>query len=36
MFHEHVNTGDRDAVLFSHSDTPTMRALGLWREESRV
>jgi gentisate 1,2-dioxygenase len=35
MFHEHVNTGDRDAVLFSHTDAPIMRALGLWREEAR-
>jgi gentisate 1,2-dioxygenase len=36
MFHEHVNTGDRDAVLFSHTDAPLMRALGVWREETRV
>jgi gentisate 1,2-dioxygenase len=36
MFHEHVNTGRRDAVLFSHTDAPIMRALGLWREESRA
>lgn len=35
MFHEHVNTGGRDAVLFSHTDAPTMRALGVWRAESR-
>ena len=34
-FHEHVNTGGRDAVLFSHTDVPVMRALGVWREESR-
>lgn len=34
-FHEHVNTGERPAVLFSFSDAPVMKALGLYREESR-
>lgn len=36
MFHEHVNAGPRGAVLFSHTDAPAMRALGLWREEARA
>jgi gentisate 1,2-dioxygenase len=27
--------GSRDAVLFSHTDAPIMRALGVWRDESR-
>jgi gentisate 1,2-dioxygenase len=33
---EHANTGDRPAFLFSFSDAPVMRALGLYREESRA
>lgn len=33
MFHEHVNTADRPAILFSHTDAPMMHTLGLWREE---
>lgn len=33
--HEHVNTGDRPAVLFSFTDAPVMKALDLWREEAR-
>lgn len=30
--HEHLNTGDGDAVLFSMSDEPALRALGYYRE----
>jgi hypothetical protein len=33
-FHEHVNTGDRPAILFSHTDMPVMRSLDLYREEA--
>ena len=33
-FHEHVNSGDRPAFLFSFSDTPVMKALSLYREET--
>lgn len=33
-FHEHVNTDDRPAILFRHTDVPVMRALGLYREEA--
>lgn len=33
-FHEHVNTGDRPAVLFRHTDVPVMRSLGIYREEA--
>lgn len=33
-FHEHVNTGDRPALLFSFSDAPVMKALGLYREQA--
>jgi gentisate 1,2-dioxygenase len=32
-FQQHVNSGDRPAFLFSFSDAPVMRALGLYREE---
>ncbi len=32
-FHEHANTGDRPAFLFSFSDAPVMKALGWYREE---
>jgi gentisate 1,2-dioxygenase len=28
-FREHVNTGDRPALLFSFSDAPVMKALSL-------
>jgi gentisate 1,2-dioxygenase len=35
-FHEHVNTGDRPAFLFSFSDAPVMKALSLYREETRA
>jgi len=34
-FREHVNTGDRPAFLFSFSDAPVMKALSLYREETR-
>ena len=34
-FHEHVNSGDRPAFLFSFSDTPVMKALSLYRHEIR-
>jgi hypothetical protein len=34
-FCEHVNSGDRSAYLFSFSDVPVMRALSLYREETR-
>jgi gentisate 1,2-dioxygenase len=34
-FCEHVSTGDRPAFLFSFSDTPVMKALSLYREETR-
>jgi gentisate 1,2-dioxygenase len=33
-FHEHVNTGDQPAILFSHTDVPVMQSLGLYREEA--
>jgi gentisate 1,2-dioxygenase len=33
-FHEHVNSGDRPAFLFSFTDAPVMKALSLYREES--
>jgi gentisate 1,2-dioxygenase len=32
-FHEHVNSGDRPAFLFSFTDAPIMKALGWYREE---
>jgi len=35
-FQEHVNSGDRPAFLFSFSDAPVMRALSLYREETRT
>ena len=35
-FHEHVNTGNRPALLFSFTDAPVMKALALYREEARV
>ncbi|MGA8551881.1 MAG: cupin domain-containing protein [Stellaceae bacterium] len=34
-FCEHVNTADRPAFLFSFSDAPVMRALSLYRDETR-
>ena len=33
--HEHINDSDEDAYLFSYSDAPVMRALGLYREQVR-
>ena len=36
IFHEHVNSGDRPAFLFSFSDAPVMKALSLYREETRA
>ena len=35
-FHEHVNTGDRPAFLFSFTDAPVMKALDLYREDDKV
>lgn len=35
-FHEHVNTGDQPALLFSFSDAPVMKALDLYREEAKA
>jgi gentisate 1,2-dioxygenase len=32
--HEHVNTGQRPALLFSFTDAPVMKALDLYREEA--
>ena len=34
-FCEHVNSGDRPAFLFSFSDAPVMKALSLYREQTR-
>jgi len=34
-FYEHVNSGDRPAFLFSFNDAPVMKALSLYREETR-
>jgi gentisate 1,2-dioxygenase len=34
-FCEHINSGDRPAFLFSFSDAPVMRALSLYREQTR-
>jgi gentisate 1,2-dioxygenase len=34
-FHEHVNTGNRPALLFSFTDAPVMKALDLYREEAQ-
>jgi gentisate 1,2-dioxygenase len=33
-WHEHANTGDEEAILFSISDLPAMEALDLYREEA--
>ena len=35
-FQEHVNSGDRPAFLFSFCDAPVMKALSLYREETRA
>jgi gentisate 1,2-dioxygenase len=32
--HEHLNTSDEDALVFSFSDSPVMRSLGLYREQA--
>jgi gentisate 1,2-dioxygenase len=32
--HEHANTGERDAILFSINDQPVIRSLGFYREEA--
>jgi gentisate 1,2-dioxygenase len=32
-WHEHVNEGKGEAILFSIQDTPVIKALGLYREE---
>jgi gentisate 1,2-dioxygenase len=32
--HEHANTGDEDAILFSIQDTPMLSGMGLLREEA--
>jgi len=34
-FCEHVNSGDRPALLFSFSDAPVMKALSLYRDQIR-
>ena len=33
-YHEHVNTGDRNAFLFSFTDSYVMKAIDLYREEA--
>lgn len=33
-WHEHANTGEGEAILFSMNDAPVLRALGLYREEA--
>jgi gentisate 1,2-dioxygenase len=35
QWHEHANTGREDALLYSVTDEPVMRKLGLYREEGR-
>jgi gentisate 1,2-dioxygenase len=35
-WHSHHNTGDGDAFLYSVTDEPTMRKLGLFRAETRL
>ena len=34
-FCEHVNSGARPAFLFSFSDAPVMKALSLYRDQTR-
>jgi gentisate 1,2-dioxygenase len=34
-FYEHVNSGDCPAFLFSFSDAPVMKALSLYRDQTR-
>jgi gentisate 1,2-dioxygenase len=36
LWHEHKNRTDRPAFLYSVTDEPTMRKLGLFREEGRT
>jgi gentisate 1,2-dioxygenase len=36
LWHAHHNTGRADAFLYSVTDEPTMRKLGLFREEGRA
>ena len=36
LWHNHQNRGHGDAFLYSVTDEPTMRKLGLFREEARV
>jgi gentisate 1,2-dioxygenase len=36
LWHEHRNTGREDAFLYSVTDEPAMRKLGLFREEGRT
>jgi len=33
-WHEHINTGEGEALLFSIQDVPVFEALGLYREEA--
>ena len=33
-WHEHVNEGNNEAILFSIQDTPVFETLGLYREEA--
>jgi gentisate 1,2-dioxygenase len=33
-WHEHASAMGRDAILFSVSDEPVMRALGMYREQA--
>jgi len=35
-FREHVNASDRPAFLFSFTDAPVMKALDLYREETKA
>jgi gentisate 1,2-dioxygenase len=34
VWHEHINTGEAEALLFSIQDVPVFEALGLYREEA--
>ena len=34
-WHEHVNENTEDAMLFQVNDSPALRALGYYREETR-
>jgi gentisate 1,2-dioxygenase len=35
-FHQHINVGDRPAFLFSFTDAPLMKSLGLYREQGEA